>query len=244
MLGNTTELPSKFTHAPMVMLADYARTMNMASQVVAKANAAMADTGDAAVVIDGIVDATLAQDAAYDISADTYLEEWATATSYTAAESCQHVVDDDGRKQWYQCIADHTSSAANKPGQPDHVNASWRTYWTESSNRALPARGDTVITTYSRIYLVLKKKTTGTLTTVLASANGLDAAVLAAGPQVPIFDPQACVAVAYILKNALTANDVWGTDDDSGECTIVQWVGPCLPSGIGLTDEIIGLQSS
>jgi hypothetical protein len=47
------------------------------------------------------------------------------------------------------------------------------------------------------------------------------------------------MAIGIILKNALTANDVWGTDDDNGECTVTQIVGPCYPTGIGITDEIV-----
>ena len=223
-------------------LIGYSRSMNMATQAVAKANADMANTGNGAAVINGVVYASLTTDAALSISADTQLGEWVTATAYTALGGARtdvrYVEDDNGYKQWYTCILAHTSSAATKPGQKDSVNASWRTYWKESCNRAIPAVGDTVITLYSRYYAVLADAQ-GVMTTVLAGNIDLDATVLAEGPQIPRFDPEVFVCIGYILKNADTANDVWGTDNDNGEVTITQCVGPVYPNGAGLTDTIV-----
>jgi hypothetical protein len=231
MLGNSIQLASKFSHKAAQTLAEFSMTMNMATAAVAKADADIQNTGGQHVVIAGEHDATLAQDAGLDISADTVLGIWVTATAYTAAASVQYVEDGNGNKQWYACIADHTSSAATKPGQPDHVNSSWRTYWTESSNRAEQASGDIVLDNYSRYYLVLARKTTGVMTTVLAGDIALDADVELTIPQ---FDPELFVAIAVILKDSTTALKTWGTSDDSGIVTITQLIGPVFPTGLGI----------
>ena len=236
MLGNSIEYGSKFSFKPMQDIASFARTMNMATAIVAKISAAVTSTGGQHVVINGEHDETLERDITLDISADTVLGPWVTATAYTAAASVQYVTNADGRKEWFACIADHTSSAATKPGQKDSVEQTWRTYWTESSNRALPAVGDLVTTGYSRYYLVLARKTTGIMTTVLAGNIALDADVELSIPQ---FDPELFVAIAIILKNAETDRDNWGSDDDSGECTVTQLIGPCFPTNLGITDEIV-----
>lgn len=241
MLGNSVEYGSKFTHKPMQDIASFARTMNMATQAVAKADENIADTGDAHAVINGEHDATLAQDAATDLSADVTFTKWVTGSSYTAAESVHWVENADGGRQWYACIADHTASAANKPGEPDHVNANWRTYWTESSNRAVSAVDDEVSTLSSRYYLVLKRKTTGTLRVVIAGDVALDAAVELSIPQ---FDPELYVAVATILLDSATAPNVFGTTDDSGAVTIQQLIGPVFPTNKGITDTIQGNTAS
>ena len=241
MLGTNIEYPSKFTHLPMQEIADYARTMNMATAALAKADKDVQNTGAQAVVINGRLDASLAQDANLTIATDTCLGIWVTATSYTAAHSVQYVEDDNGNKQWYACIADHTSSADTKPGQPDHVNSTWRTYWTESSNRAIQAAGDALTTTYSRYYVVLARITTGIMTTVLGGNIALDADVVLS---IPKFDPELFVCIGYILKDGVTARDVWGTDDDNADCTVTQWIGPCFPTNAGITDSIVGPASA
>ena len=241
MLGTSIEYGSKFTFKPMQDVANFARTMNMATQAIAKASADLQDTGAAHAVINGEHDASLAQDAALDVSADTVFTIWVTGTAYTAAHSVQYVEDDNGNKQWYACIADHTSSAATKPGQKDSVDQSWRTYWTESSNRAIQAADDEVSTLSSRYYLVLKRKTTGIMTSVIAGDVALDAAVVLSIPQ---FDPELYVACATILLDSATAPNVWGTTDDNGEVTITQLIGPVFPTNKGITDDIQGNTAS
>ena len=60
MLGNSIEYPTKFSFRPMQDVADFARTMNMATQAVTKGSANIGDTGGAHAVVDGEHDATLA----------------------------------------------------------------------------------------------------------------------------------------------------------------------------------------
>jgi len=241
MLGNSIEYPSKFTHKPMQDMADFSRTMNMATQAIAKANADLQDTGAAHAVINGEHDASLAQDASLDVSADVVLTKWVSGSSYTAAASVNWVETETGGRQWYACIADHTASADNKPGQPDHINSNWRTYWTESSNRAIQAADDEVSTLSSRYYLVLKRKTTGVMTSVIAGDVALDADVELSIPQ---FDPELFVACAVILLDSATAPNVWGTTDDNANVTITQLIGPVFPTNKGITDTIQGNTAS
>ena len=236
MLGTSVEYPSKFTHLAMRDIADYSRTMNMATAVVAKVDKDVQNTGDQHVVINGEHDESLAVCANLAIATDTVFTVWVTATAYTAAHDVQYVEDDNGNKQWYACIADHTSSAATKPGQGDHVNATWRTYWTESSNRAIQAAGDVLLDGYNRYYLVLARKTTGIMTTVLASNKSLDADFELS---IPRFDPELYVAIGLILDDGETATDIWGTDANHGHCTITQLIGPVFPTTLGITDEIV-----
>jgi hypothetical protein len=145
----------------------------------------------------------------------------------------RYVESDDGHKQWYQCIADHTSSAQTKPGQPDHINSTWRTYWVESTNRAIQAAGVVTATTYSRKILVLARKTTGIMTTVLAGPAVLDADIaLFDSLVIPAFDPKYFVAIALLSLNA--TSDTWGTTASHAATTVTQLVGPCYPSGLGI----------
>lgn len=234
MLDNSIEYGSKFSHKAMKQVADYCRTMNMATQAVAKANADMANTGGAAAVINGVHIAALTQDAALDISADRQHEAWATATAYTAAGGARtdirYVEDDNGHKQMYVCILAHTSNADNKPGQPDSINATWRTYWTPSDSNCVAARAQTCANGYTRRYLALADAQ-GVMTTVVAD-NGLqlDAdSVL----RIPTFDPEVFVALAILVVDG-TGASTWGTTDDNAQVTITQIVGPCFPTGLGI----------
>ena len=226
MLGNSIEYGSKFSHKPMQDIASFARTMNMATQAVAKADADLQDTGTGAAVING-VHHTAVQDASLDISGDLQFTIWLTATAYTAVD-CRYVEDSNGHKQWYQCIASHTSAAGTKPGQKDSENATWRTYWTESTNRCVQASGHVVADTYSQYYLVLKT-VAGVNTTVLAGDTALDAAVAL---EIPAFDPERFVAIAVILLNS--GGNTWGTTDDNAIVTITQLIGPVFPTGLGI----------
>ena len=225
MLGNSTGLESRFSHKAAQTLAEFAMTMNMATQAFAVdgSNAEnVQTTGGAHCVINGVHIAALTADAELDISADTQLTAWAAAQSYTSVD-VRYVEDANGNKQWYKCIASHTSAAANKPGQPDHVNSTWRSYWTESSNRAENAVGDVVPTLYSRYYLCLADAA-GTITLVKAGPKALDAAVEL---QIPQFDPAIFVAIGTLLIDS--AGYTCGTTSTAGISTFAQLIGPVFP---------------
>ena len=228
MLFNSKKLMTKFSHKAAVTLAEFAMTQNCATQAVAKANADMANTGGGEMILAGTPVLNV-QDAALDISADRQLEAWATGTAYTtdggARTDVRYVEDAQGNKQWYKCIAAHTSSAATKPGQSDHVNATWRTYWTESSNKAEAARGQTCANGYTRHYLALCD-VNGTMTTVQAD-NGLQLDA-ASELQIPQFDPEIFVALAVLTVDG-TGASTWGTTDDNAQVTIRQLLGPVFP---------------
>lgn len=57
-----------------------------------------------------------------DIGGLTGGSEWAVTTSYTTSN---YVVVTGARPEWYKCILNHTSAAADKP----MTGANWRTYW-------------------------------------------------------------------------------------------------------------------
>lgn len=227
MLFNSNGLPTKFSHKAAQTLAEFAMTQNCATQAVAKADADMANTGGGEMILAGQPVLNI-QDAALDISADTQLSAWATGTAYTATATrvdVRYVEDANGHKQWYKCIQAHTSSAATKPGQPDSVYSNWRDYWTESSNRALPAVGQTCANGYTRHYLAICDKL-GVMTTVIAD-NGLQ---LDADSelQIPQFDPEIFVALAILTVDG-TGASTWGTTDDNAQVTIRQLLGPVFP---------------
>jgi hypothetical protein len=234
MLGNSIEYGSKFSFKPMQDIASFCRTMNMVSQAVLQADENIANTAGVHTVINGVHIPALAIDAGLDISGDAQLGIWVTGTAYTtdggARVDVRYVEDANGYKQWYKCILLHTSSAATKPGQSDHVNATWRTYWTESSNRALHAYGMVCTNLYTRHVLVLADNT-GSMTVVRAD-NGkqLHAASLVV---IPAFDPEIFVAIARI---DIVCTDAWvyGDDDKTGQCTPVDLLGPVFPTGTGI----------
>lgn len=224
MLGTNTGIQSRFSHKAAQNLADFAFTMNMATQAFAidGSNAEnIQTTGTAAMVINGVPQ-TCPVDAELDISADLQLTIWLTATAYTSVD-VRYVEDDNGNKQWYKCIASHTSSAATKPGQKDSVDQTWRTYWTESSNRAENAVGDVVPTLYSRYYVALVNSL-GTLTLVKAGDVALDAAVTL---EIPQFDPEVFCAIGTLLVDS--AGYTCGTTALTGISTFAQLIGPVVP---------------
>jgi hypothetical protein len=210
----------------MKMLADYLMTANHATQAFAVdgSNAEnVQTTGTAPASIAGVPITALTADAELDISGDLQLTIWLTATSYTSADT-RYIADSNGNKAWFQCIASHTSSADNMPGQPDHVNASWRTYWTESSNRAIQASGNVVASGDSMYYLCLATAA-GVITLVKASDEGvLDADIEL---KIPVFDPAVYVALGTMLINS--AGYTCGTTSTSGIVTFVQLYGPQFP---------------
>ena len=227
MIFNSQGLPSKFSHKAAQTLAEFAMTQNCATQAVAKANADMANGGGGEMILAGQPVLNII-DGALDISADRQLEVWATATAYTAiatAVDVRYVEDPNGHKQWYQCILAHTSSAANKPGQKDSINSTWRTYWKESSNRALPAVGQACDTGYTRHYLAICDKL-GVMTTVIADKGlQLDANQEV---QIPQFDPEIFVAIGLYTVDG-TGASTWGDTDDNAQCTERQIIGPVFP---------------
>jgi hypothetical protein len=230
MLGNSIEYGSKFTLKAMQDIASFARTQNMATQAVAMADENVQNTGTGHAVVNGLHYTSWTQDADLDISADLQLTIWLTATAYTELD-CRYVADDNGNKQWYQCIADHTSAPGTMPGQPDSVNATWRTYWTESSNRAVNAYGMVCTNLYSRHVLVLASIDDGTMVCVNAD-NGLQ---LDADSEIviPAFDPEIFLPSGRLDINC-TDSWVFGDDDKNGQVTVVQLIGPVFPSGAAI----------
>ena len=227
MLGNSNGLEKQFSHKAAITLAEFSMTMNMATQAFAVdgSNAEnVQTTGGAHCVINGVHIPSLTADAELDISADTQLGIWTTAQSYTTVD-VKYVEDSNGNKQWYKCIASHTSSAANKPGQKDHAGATWRTYWTESSNRCENATGDVVATGYSAYYLALVDAA-GTLTLVKAGPTALDADVEL---KIPQFDPSVFCAIGLLLIDS--AGFTLGTTSTAGISTFSQLIGPVYPHG-------------
>lgn len=226
MLGNSNGLESRFSHKAAITLAEFSMTMNMATQAFAVdgANAEnVQTTGGGHCVINGVHIASLTADAELDISADTQLTAWATGQSYTSVD-VRYVEDGNGNKQWYKCIASHTSAAANKPGQKDSINTNgWKDYWTESSNRCENAVGDVVPTLYSAYYLCLADAA-GTLTLVKAGPTALDAAVEL---QIPQFDPSIFVAIGTLKIDS--AGFTLGTTSTAGISTFAQLIGPVYP---------------
>jgi len=226
MLGNSTGLPKQFSHKAAQTLAEFGMSMNMATQAFAVdgSNAEnVQTTGTAACVINGVHINSLTADAELDISADKQLTIWVTATSYTTVD-LRYVEDSNGNKQWYKCILDHTSSAANKPGQKDHADATWRTYWTESSNRAEQAAGN-VVASGDSMYYVCLANSAGTITLVKGSDEGvLDADIEL---KIPQFDPEVFVAIGTLLIDS--AGFTLGTTSTAGVSTFAQLIGPVFP---------------
>ena len=234
MLGTSRELATKFSHKAAQTLSEFSMTFNMATQAVAKANADMANTGTGHAVLKGLHITSLTQDAALDISADTQLGIWVTATAYTtdggARVDVRYVEDDNGNKEWYKCILAHTSSASTKPGQSPTAGNEWKTYWVKSSNRALPAVGQLCANLKTRHYLCLAD-VGGVMTTVIAD-NGLQ---LDADSEIriPQYDPEIFIALALLTVDG-TGASTWGTTDDNAQVTIVQCLGPVYPTNLGI----------
>lgn len=221
MLGNSTGLPSKFSHKAAITLAEFAMTQNVETQAFAvdgvnAENVQTTGTGQAILKGHPI---TVAEDAELDISGDLQLTTWLTATAYTTVD-LRFTTDANGHKQWYKCILNHTSSAADKPG----FGANWRTYWIESTNRAEQASGDVVASGDSMYYLALVNSA-GTLTLVKASDSGvLDANIEL---KIPQFDPEVFVAIGTLLIDS--AGFTLGTTSTAGVSTFAQILGPVFP---------------
>jgi hypothetical protein len=231
MLENSINYGTKFQYAPARDFASFIRTMNMATQIFAvdaNANDVQA-TGVAAMVVNG-VPGVFGATAALDISADVQLTIWLTAQSYTTAHMRYVVNPSTGNKQWYKCIVDHTSAAANKPDENDlREDALWKTYWTRSTQTAEQASGDIIPNLSSRYYLALCNHTADSLTLVKAGDIALDADVELV---IPNFEPEMFVAIGHLLINS--AGFVLGTTSTASVSTFTQIIGPVFPTGAGI----------
>jgi hypothetical protein len=228
MLGNSTQLGSKFSFKPAITMAEFMMTMNMATQAFAidGTNAEnVQTTGGAHLVLKGVHIAALTADAELDISADTQLGIWTTAQSYTSVD-VKYVADSNGNKTWYKCIASHTSAAVNKPGQKDSVNATWRSYWTESSNRAENGVGNVIAQDDTFNYLALVNSA-GTLTIVKADDGS-------GNLQIPQFDPEVFAAIGTLSVTPTSGTHTLGTTVLTTVGTFAQLIGPVFPTGAGL----------
>ena len=235
MLENSNEYGSLFSYAPARDFASFIRTMNMATQIFAEdaTNTDVQATGVAALVING-VHGVYAATAALDISADLQLTIWATGASYTTADMRYVVNASSGNKVYYKCIASHTSAAANKPDENNlRDDATWKTYWTRSTQTAEAAVGTYVPTLNSCYFLALTQKAADTLTLVRAGDVALDAD---AELVIPNFDPEVFVAIGVLHIDSPVGGFTLGdTDIDTGTVgTFTQWVGPCFPTGLSI----------
>ena len=235
MLENSNEYGSLFSYAPGRDFASFIRTMNMATQVFAEdaTNTDVQATGVAALVINGVA-GVYGATAALDISADRQLEIWETGASYTTVDMRYVVNASSGNKQWYKCIAAHTSAAANKPDENNlRDDATWKTYWTRSTQTAEAGRGTIVPTLHSCYFLALTQQGADTLTLVKAGDVALDAD---AELVIPNFEPEVFVAIGILHIDAGAGGFILGsTDIDTGTVgTFTQWIGPCFPTGRGI----------
>lgn len=231
MLENSLEYGSFFKHAPARDWASFIRTANMATQILAiDANAEnIQATGTGHMVINGVHGDFGAQ-AAYDISAGRQLEIWETAKSYTTADMRYVVNPSSGNKQWYKCIADHTSAAGNKPDENDlRASATWKLYWTRSTQTAEAARGDIIPNLSSRYYVILAQHAADSLVIVKGGDIALDAAVEL---RIPNFEPEVFCAIGTLLVDS--AGFTLGTTALTGIDTYLNFIGPVFPTGIAI----------
>jgi len=232
MLENSLEYGSKFSHAPARDWASFIRTMNMATQGFAVDGANpenVQTTGTAHAIINGKHIASLPVDLELDISADEQLGIWTVGKSYTTYHMRYVVNPSSGIKQYYKCIAAHTSAAANKPDENDlRADATWKTYWTRSTQTAEAATGDYIPSLYSRYYLCLATED-GVITLVKAGDIALDADVQL---RIPNFEPEMFVAIGTLLIDS--AGFTLGTTSTAGVSTFAQLIGPVFPQGISI----------
>lgn len=231
MLENSINMGSKFSHAPARDLVSFMQTMNMESQVFAVdgGNAENVQTTGTKQAVIASVPVALPADDELDISADLQLTIWDTGKSYTTVDMRYVVNPSSGNKQWYKCIADHTSAAANKPNENDlRDDATWKTYWTRSTQTAENGVGDYIPSLSSRYYLALCD-IAGTITLVKAGDVALDADVEL---RIPNFEPEVFVAVGTLLIDS--AGFTLGTTSTAGVSTFAQLVGPLFPTGIAI----------
>ena len=231
MLENSQEYGSFFGYAPARDFASFIRTANMASQslgIDAGAENIQA-TGTGNMVING-VHAAFGAHGAYDISAGRQLEIWETAKSYTTADMRYVVNPSSGLKIWYKCIADHTSAAGNKPDENDlRGNATWKTYWTRSTQTAEAARGHYIPSGQSCYYVILAQHAADSCVIVRAGEPATDDAQTLV---IPNFEPEMFCAIGTLLVDS--AGFTVGTTALTGIDTYLNFIGPVFPTGTGI----------
>lgn len=204
-----------FGHVAARKLAAYLTTMNLATQAVtldANAND-LQTTGSGAAILNG-TPFTVAEDQAYDISAEAAYAAWATAQSYTTITEV--TVLDKNITKHFVCISAHTSSSSNHPV----TGADGSTYWRELSHWAEDAAGDVIAANTTKYYLACVNSA-GTLRLF----NAYDANLAC---KIPAYDPTRYVAVALMLAGTTTAVTI-GTTVLTGISTFWQIIGPCIP---------------
>jgi hypothetical protein len=180
-------------------------------------------TGTNPVVINGVLTLSLPASTELDISTDLQLSVWLTGQSYTTAHM-RFVEDDNGHRQYYKCILNHTSAAGNKPGS---LGSTWRTYWTESSQTAEAAVGNSIPQDDTYNYLVLATAA-GVLTVVKADDGS-------GNLEIPNFEPEMFVAIGYITVTPTSGAHVLGTTVLTTVGTFTQLLGiPAIPAAANI----------
>jgi hypothetical protein len=235
MLENSINYGSHMSHAVARDLAGFMQTMNMGSQVFAE-DATNTDVQTSATTIQAVlagVPFIMPKDDALDISADVQLGIWVTAQSYTAQHMRYVVNPNSGLKVYYKCITAHTSAAANKPDEDNlRDDATWKTYWTRSTQTAEAAVGTYVPTLHSCYFLALATSD-GVLTMVRAGDVALDAD---AELVIPNFESEMFVAIGVLHIDSPAGGFTLGsTDIDTGTVgTFTQLIGPQYAQGLSI----------
>jgi len=231
MLENSDRLHKQMSDVNAQILASFMASYNATSQSFAvDANAENVQATASGLMVVNNIPGACADTEALDISADLQLTVWAAAKSYTTADIRYVVNPSSGNKQWYKCIAAHTSAAANKPDENDlREDATWKTYWTRSTQTAEQASGDYIPTLYSRYYVALENLAADSLTLVLGGDIALDADVEL---KIPNFEPEMFCVVGTLLINS--AGFTLGTTSTAGVSTFTNWIGPAFPMDLYL----------
>jgi hypothetical protein len=223
------------SHAVARDFASFIRTMNMGSQVFAE-DATNTDVQTSATTIQAVLNGVpfvMPKDDALDISADLQLGVWVTGSSYTVQHMRYVVNPNSGLKVYYKCIVAHTSSAANKPNEDKLADdATWKTYWSRSTQTAEAAVGTYVPTLHSAYFLALATSD-GVLTMVRAGDVALDADATLV---IPNFEPEMFVAIGVLHINSPVGGFTLGsTDIDTGTVgTFTQLIGPQFAQGASI----------
>jgi hypothetical protein len=233
MIENSTNYGSYMSHAVARDFALFLNTMNMGSQVFAEDGGVNTDVQTSATTIQAVLNGVpfiVPKDDVLDVSADLQLSAWLAGESYTAYHMRYVMNPNSGLKVYYKCILAHTSAAANKPDEDNlRDDATWKTYWTRSTQTAEAATG-TIVPTLNSAYFVALITKDGTLTLVRGGDVALDAD---AELVMPNFEPEMFVAIGTLHINAGVGGFVLGDDDiNTGVVgTFVQLIGPTFPTG-------------
>jgi hypothetical protein len=223
-LENGTKFPSKFSHRPMKDFSAFLMSMNGNETQAFAIDGTNAEnvqtTGTKPCMINGVYIKALTADAELDISADLQLGVWAASSSYTNVD-VRYITTVDGGKQWYRCIASHTSAANNKP-EAENSNA-WRAYWTLCSQTAENGVGHSIAQDDTYNYLALVNSA-GTLTLVKADDGS-------GNLQIPNFEPELFCAIGYLTVTPTSGAHVLGTTVLTTVGTFSQLIGvPVFPA--------------